>query len=340
MKITAAKSTAFVRNVPDSMRAVLLYGPDAGLVRDHAAAIISSIVGSPADPFRLTVMQSDAISDGTGALVDEINALSLGGGRRVVNLRGATDPCAPACLAALELGRGDTLLVVEATDLSARSKLRAIFEKPANAGALPCYPASSQSIKALAQSVFADHGVTASPEVFDTITRHLGADHLVSRRELEKLATYGSSTGRLEPDDVVVNLADVAALSLDDVVNAVADGQLDALDSKLRQLFDEKVSGVAIIRAVARHIQRLWQVQAGIAAGQSLESAVTRLRPPVFWKFKESFTRQARRWSLSRLAAASQRLLEAELALKSTHAPEWPITERCLLSIANLAKRR
>ncbi len=340
MKITAAKSNAFVRNVPDSMRAVLLYGPDAGLVRDHAAAIISSIVGAPADTFRLTVMHPDAISDGAGALVDEINALSLGGGRRVVNLRSAIDSCAPACSAALELGRGDTLLVVEAADLPARSKLRAVFEKPANAGALPCYPASSQSISALAQSVFADHKVTASPEVYDTITRHLGADHLVSRRELEKLATYGLSAGRLEPDDVVVNLADVAALSLDDIVNAVADGQLDALDSKLRQLFEEKVTGVAIVRAVGRHIQRLWQVQAAISAGQSLDSAMSRLRPPVFWKFKESFSRQVQRWPSSRLTAASQRLLEAELALKSTHSPERPITERCLLSIAGLAKRR
>lgn len=339
MKVSAAKSGAFVANVPAHIRAVLLFGPDAGLVRDHASTITSAIVEDPSDAFRITVLDPDTIVAAAGSLVDEVNALALGGGRRVVNIRGAGDTLATACTMALDHGQGDTLLVVEAADLPPRSKLRTVFEKSAAAAALPCYPASAQSLRALAASVFADHGLAGSPPVFDVIERHLGADHLVSRRELEKLAVYCAPTGQIDEVDATAVLANVAALSMDDLVNAVANGDINALDRHLTQLLQEKMAGVAIVRAVGRHFQRLWHVQAAINSGKSIDSAVSGLRPPVFWKFKDAFNRQLRRWPTHYLSAASQRLLEAELALKSTGAPEGPITERCLLSIAGIPRR-
>lgn len=336
MKVSASKAQGFLRQVPGEIRGVLIYGPDAGRVRDSSAALTTAIVGDSDDPFRVSVMQPDSLTD--GSLLDEFNALTFGAGRRIVNLRNAVDTATPHCLDVLELGRGENLLVVEAGDLPPRSKLRGVFEKADTGAAVPCYGATLQDVQSLATQVLFEHGVAASPRALDAVGRHLGADHLVSRRELEKLALYCAGTGKVEEDDVTAVLADVAALSLDDVVNAVADGNIGRIDHLTAQLFDEKTAGVAIIRAVARHFLRLWQVQAAIGAGKATDAALSSLRPPLFWKAKDAFRRQLRRWSVDHLMAASRRLIEAEIALKSTGIPERSVTERCLLSVAGIPR--
>ena len=49
MKVTAAKVAQFISSPPDTVRAVLLYGPDAGLVRERAELLTKLIVEDPKD---------------------------------------------------------------------------------------------------------------------------------------------------------------------------------------------------------------------------------------------------------------------------------------------------
>jgi DNA polymerase III subunit delta len=56
---------------PDPGRPIiLLYGPDAGLVRERADALVSSAVDDPADPFALVRMDGDELSAEPSRLVE------------------------------------------------------------------------------------------------------------------------------------------------------------------------------------------------------------------------------------------------------------------------------
>ena len=336
MKVSAGKSAAFVAKLPADLRAVLLFGPDAGLVRSRAAAIVAGIVEDPADPFRVAMLAPDRIRAEPGIVLDEVCALAFGGGRRVVNIRAAADDVAPACAAAIAEARGDTLLLVEAGDLTPRSKLRSAFEKPETAAAVPCYADSGPGLRKLIDEVSGD--LPVDRDAYPVIEQYLGADHLLSRRELEKLALYCQSDGRITAEAASSALADAGALSLDDLVNAVADGDTARLDRRCDQLWQDQMASVTVLRAVLRHIQRLLAVRLAVSRGTAVDAAMAALRPPVFWKNRDSFRAQAHRWQIAGLATAAQRLAEAETAVKSTASPDRAIATRCLYAVSQLAR--
>ncbi|MFQ6019118.1 MAG: hypothetical protein ACE5KF_13110 [Kiloniellaceae bacterium] len=53
MKVAPHEAERFAQAPDPAVRAVLVYGPDGGLVRERAAALIRSVVDEPTDPFRV-----------------------------------------------------------------------------------------------------------------------------------------------------------------------------------------------------------------------------------------------------------------------------------------------
>ena len=73
---------------PDPGRPIiLLYGPDAGLVRERADALLASAVDDPNDPFSLVRLDGDELAAEPSRLVDEAMTIPLFGGRRAIRVR-------------------------------------------------------------------------------------------------------------------------------------------------------------------------------------------------------------------------------------------------------------
>jgi DNA polymerase-3 subunit delta len=85
--LKAAEIDAFVAR-PDPARPIaLIFGPDAGLVRERAEAIIRKAVDDPQDPFSLARIDGDALAEEPCRLVEEAHTIPLFGGRRAVWVR-------------------------------------------------------------------------------------------------------------------------------------------------------------------------------------------------------------------------------------------------------------
>ena len=113
--------------------------------------------------------------------------------------------------------------------------------------------------------------------------------------------------------DVQACVGDSAERGLDDLVFAVADRNLGEVERTLGRVLQEGTSWVAALRAAARHFERLHLVAGLERGGAKAESAMARLRPPVFWRHRTRFQRQVELWSHPQLAAVLSRLCEAEL---------------------------
>jgi DNA polymerase-3 subunit delta len=343
MKIGARQAEGFVRRPDAGVRAVLLYGADGGLVRERAEALAGSVVDDLADPFRVSPIAGPALAEDPARLADEAAALSMVGGRRVVWLRDAGERNADPLAAFLEAPVGDALIVVEAGELAARSRLRRLFEAAPNAAAIGCYRDSGADLERVIEATLANAGVTAAPDAIGFLAEHLGGDRQVTRREVEKLALYVGAGGHARLEDAAACVGDAAAVSLDDVAFAAADGDFAALERAMERLRNQAASPVSILRAMARHLERLHLAAAKLAAGMAAEAAMKTLRPPVFWKYQRRFAAQLRAWTGEVLAAAIGRTLTAEIQCKRTGAPADLICHRALLEIARgagAARRR
>ena len=87
---------------PDPTRpVVLVFGPDAGLVRERAEALVRASVDDPKDPFQLARLDGDELAGEPTRLVEEANTIPLFGGRRAVWVRASGRNFAPAVEALL-----------------------------------------------------------------------------------------------------------------------------------------------------------------------------------------------------------------------------------------------
>lgn len=339
MKIAGGRIDAFLRRPDPTVAAVLVYGPDHGLVRERGGRLARAVVDDPADPFRVVELSAADLKADPARLADEAAAISLGGGRRLVRLREAGDPLAPL-FAAFFAAADPTaaLVVVEAGDLAKRSALRRAFEEAGSGAAIPCYADDTRSLAAVVTETLGAHGLKAAPDALAFLVANLGADRSVTRAELGKLALYKGEPGTVTLEDALACVGDSAATSIDGVVFATATGDLAALERTLARAVNEGIAAVAILRAANRHFLRLHWVRGQVAAGRTVEQAVAALRPPVLFLHADAVKAQARRWPAERIERALAILLETELACKTTGMPDVALCGRALLRIAQAAR--
>jgi DNA polymerase-3 subunit delta len=341
VKLAPARLSAFLADPDHATRAALIYGGDAGLVRERADRLARAIVPDLKDAFRIADLAAAALAGDPARLWDEAAAMNLVGGRRLVRVREAGDGVGALFQRFLDdLPPGDSFIVVEAAELAARSSLRRAFEGADAAVAIACYPDGRRELEALAREVLGAHRVTASGEAMAYLAAHLGGDRLLSRGELEKLALYAGDGGSVGLDEVRASIGDSAALDLDDIVLAAAEGDAPQVERALARAFHEGEMPVTVIRAAMRHFQRLNLLATRLAHGMSEEEALKSLRPPLFFRVQDRVRRQLRLWSERRTAQALSLLLEAELNAKRTGFPADAICRDVLLRLARTAAAR
>jgi DNA polymerase-3 subunit delta len=152
------------------------------------------------------------------------------------------------------------------------------------------------------------------------------------------LALYAGKGAAITLDDCRAVIGDSADIDLDDVIRATALGNLADLERAYGRVSSEGDSPIGILRMTARHFLRLQSVQADIARGLSADAAMNKLWPKVFYKEVGPFKTQLVRWPQPRIVKALERLLDAEIQCKSSGGmPSELITQRCLMSLANMA---
>lgn len=341
MKAAPRDIEAALKSLNARFVAVLVYGPNEGLVRERAALVARQVVADLKDPFNVAVLSAATIAADPARLADEAAALSFMGGRRVILVEAATDAVAAPLGHVLADPKGDSLLVFSAGDLPPRSPLRQLVEAAENALAIPCYDDDARSLDDLVRRTLAEHKLAIEPEAARALIDSLGADRMVARGEVEKLALYkGADSDRtIRLADVAAVIGDSATLALDEVAAATVGGNLPQLDRALTRAFVQGENPIPILRAVARRLLRLYEAAGLVAEGVRPEDAIKRLRPPVFFKEVPSFIGQLQRWTPERVVGAIRVVTEAEADAKSGLFPPEAITARACLRIANAARQ-
>ena len=339
MKLPGARVAAFLQRPGREIRAVLLYGPDAGLVSERSDAVARTVCPDLKDPFRVADLSGSALAPDPARLADEAAQMSLIGGRRVVRVREAANRLAQLFSGFFESTPGDALIVVEAGELPGSSSLRRVFEAAPDAVAIGCYPDTARERGTVIGDTLRLHRITASDDATRYLVEQLGNDRLVTRSELEKLTLYAGDGGRVELDDVRLSIGDSAAIEVDDAVMAAAEGDVARVDRVLGKVFQEGESPVSVIRAMLRHLHRLHVLAARLVTGSNLGEVMRSARPPIFFRQEPNFKRQLALWTEAGLRAQLDRVGQAELQMKLTGRPAETICREAMLAVAQAARR-
>ena len=326
-------------------RAVVIHGRDRAIVRERADAVAAKTVKDPDDPFDVAVLTEGDIDGASGRLFDELAALSLMGGRRLVRLRlddkASADKAAAEALKAHVAGElnPDALFLVEAGALGRDSALRKAGEASAGAVVIPCYEDEAGDVARLIREGLARDKVGLTNEALELVRARLPHERGVARQEIERLALYlGPGSGAVAaPADLEDFLGVEPEASLADAAADAFGGRLTAAQAGLRRAAAEGEAGPAAVRAMSLHLGRLRRTLTLVKSGAGAQEAAK--ASGVFWKSEKEFLRQARAWTLPQLDALQAEVLAADKACKTTGAPDRLIAERLALTIAGRARR-
>jgi DNA polymerase-3 subunit delta len=326
---------------PDAGRPIiLLYGPDAGLVRERAEALLASAVDDPNDPFSLVRLDGDELAAEPSRLVDEAMTVPLFGGRRAIRIRAGSRSFAGGVDALADSAVKDCRIVIEAGDLRPESPLRKACERAKTAVAIPCYPDGERDLARLIDDELRLSNLRIAPDARATLTSLLGGDRQASRNELRKLALYAHGNSEVTLEDVMAVVADASELKIDPIVDGAFAGRPDLVETEFAKAMVAGTYPGMIVSAAQRQAAWLHKSALAVAEGTPLTAVLEGGFPRLHFSRKANVEIALRNFNAARLVSIIDQLATSALEMRKQAPLAAAIAQRTLLSIAVNARRR
>ena len=326
---------------PDPARPIiLLYGPDAGLVRERADALMKSAVDDPNDPFSLVRLDGDELASEPSRLVDEAMTVPLFGGRRAIRIRAGGKSFASGIDTLAGMPPKDCRIVIEAGELRPESPLRKACEKAKAAVAIPCYADTARDIERLIEDELRTANLKIAPDARAALTSLLGGDRQASRNEIRKLALYAHGQREVTLDDVAAIVTDASGLALDPIVDNAFAGRPPDVEKAFAKAMAAGIHPTAIIMAAQRQAAALHKARLSVDEGRSESDVADSGFPRLHFSRKPLVETALRNSSTERLVRVIAQLAEAAFDMRKQSALADTIAQRALLAVAVNARRR
>src|SRR5260370_21095956 len=217
----AAEVESFMARPDPDKPLVLVFGPDAGLVRERAAALVRSCVDDPSDPFGFAILEGDTLAEMPERLVQEAHTVPLFGGRRAILVKAGSRNFSAAVERVVAAPPGiDCRIIIEAGDLKRGAPLRTLCERAPIVAALPCYADSARDLARLIDEEMRRAGMAITPKSRSLLASLIGGDRRASRSEIEKLTLYALGRHSIKLPDVMAVVGDPTVAACDTLLHA------------------------------------------------------------------------------------------------------------------------
>ena len=322
----------FLKSPDPECRAVLVYGPDAGLVSERASELAALLAHKESGSTEVVRLDNRDFADDPARLEVELRTKPMFAERSVIRVTAGAWLDATSLKATLAEPT-ENFLIVEAGNLRSDSALRKVFEKDKTAVALPCY-SDERTLAGMIDDELAEAGLSIDTDTRTYLMTRLGADQALSRSEVAKLALYATGGESISEDDVDAIVGDAAETALENFVYAASAGDAAIALRELHRLSAAGTDNAAALAALGRHFTQLHRV-ASAQAGGSFKDAMKSLRPRPHFKREPVFLAHCKRWGATRLAQALPLIQDAIRRSRKSPDLEGPFAERLVLKLAS-----
>ncbi len=329
----------FLKKPDTSVRAVLVYGANEGLVGEYVKKLVLSVAADLYDPFSVVYLNCSDVNADSGTLFAEYASQSLMGDRRVLVIRDADNNLTKILKTLFETVHSDTLLVISAGALAKKASLVTLAEEREDMAAIACYEDRDEDIFSTARSKFIENGLVINNEALQLLCSRLSNDRKTNLGEIEKLITYMGDKKDVSIDDIQRVISDQSASNSDDVCCFAASGYSFKAIKAFQKLLNEGNELVGIVRSLTYHFTKLLTVKSYVEGGESLDKAMFKLTPRVIFFRETTFKKQVSIWNRDKLFSALSLLYKCERDCKTTNMPAEDIVSYAILQIASEANR-
>lgn len=317
----------------------LLWGEDAGAIRQAAQQAVAATGVDVADPFAATPLTLADIQNDPAALPDAATTVSLMGGKRLVLLKGVSgDEATPAVKAlteavttTLQLKLEDVHLILPIPRLldKAHPLVKAVSTHPQGLS-VRFFADTARDLATHLQSLFSAAQKRIDPAALAALTAHLGADRDIATREAEKLILYVAESPTITTEDVQAVVAGATPADVFLLAEAIAARNPARTDRLLQQLLQQGEDLNAAFTMAIRHLQRLHTLQ----SAPNMAEAVKSLRPPLPPQAQTALLHAAKAYPAKRLKGLNSYMLSTLTTARSGLVSSPHVLSRALLALS------
>jgi DNA polymerase-3 subunit delta len=219
--------------------------------------------------------------------------------------------------------------------LEKKSKLRNFFEKKKICIAVACYADNEISIKKIVLNKLKGfEGL--SYENINLIVDNCNLDRIKLNNELEKIFSY--FTNRKINNKELEKILDIR---INDNFNLLKDAALNGNKNETNKLLSDTIidvdKNVFYLALINQRLNKLAEA-ARLSNTTNLEDAISRIKPPIFWKDKPSFKEQAKKWNMDKIKLILKKTYDLEIKIKSEAIIEKNIlVKKLIVDMCNIA---
>ena len=201
----------------------------------------------------------------------------------------------------LEKNISDTKIILNASILEKKSKLRNLFEKNRNLIIVPTYKDTSFGLLEIARKFFYNYKISISQEAINLLVNRCNGDRGHLKSELDKILLYIHDKKNINLEEIykLTNLAENFS------INELVDSSLSKNSQKTSEILNESnyksEDGILILRTFLQRAKRLLHLYEKQNENLSIDSLIDNHKPPIFWKDKPIVKKQLENWSKSKI---------------------------------------
>ena len=231
----------------------------------------------------------------------------------------------------------DTKIILSASILEKKSKLRNYFEKNKDTICTAFYADTNQTLGNIAVNFFREKKISISQETINLIAERCKGNRENLNNELKKVENFARSGKRISTEDIL-KLSNLAG---NYNASELTDNCLAKNIKKTANILNENNYSnedcILIVRTLLTKTKRLLKLQEEVKKNKSIERVITNFKPPIFWKDKEIVKQQMNHWSLEKINNMIGNINEIELLIKKNSANSLNILSDFIINQTNKA---
>ncbi len=210
----------------------------------------------------------------------------------------------------------DVSIVLNASILEKKSKLRKLFEKNKDIICIPFYEDNLQTLSVIARDFFKINKIAISQEIINLIIERSRGDRGNLINELSKIELYMKTHKNINSEEIL-KLTDLAE---NYNVSELLDSCLNRNSKKTINILNENnftfEDCILIIRSFSIKLKRLHKIHKEYKNNKNLDSVISSYRPAIFWKDKDAVKKQINKSGLKTLENMIFKTNDIELLIK------------------------
>ena len=210
----------------------------------------------------------------------------------------------------------DITIIIVASILDKRSKLRNFFEKEKNTICIPFYSDQNRTLSFLASNFFKEKKISISQEVINFLVERCRGDRSNLNNEMNKIYNYAYEKSKVSFDEVykITNLAE--NYSVNELIDNCLAKNKKRISAILNQNNFSDEDCILILRTMLNKSKRILKIKKEINDVRNIDSIISSFKPPIFWKDKEIVKTQIMNWDAIEIENLIYKINDIEFIVK------------------------